>query len=64
MTPGNLCRLHHAAPPGGLAPLYPLLAPRLRTLDLELERVLPPGRCQADLSGAPTDRDGAIDIAG
>jgi hypothetical protein len=48
-----LCRLHHAAPPGGLAPLYPLLAPRLRTLDLELERVLPPGRSQADLSCAP-----------
>ncbi len=44
-------RLHHAAPPGGLAPLYPLLAPRLRALDLELERILPPSRCQADLSG-------------
>ena len=51
--PLTLRRLHHAAPPGGLAALYPLLAPRLRTLDLEVERVLPPGRSQADITGTP-----------
>ncbi len=41
----------HAAPAGAIAPLWPALAGGLKTLDLNLERVLPGAKPQADLAG-------------